>query len=338
MSASEFDQLLATWSERLRRLFLSAFYGIKDAAQIGLITRMLENRDIDGALRAVNLDPLMFRDLDKGIGDAFEAGGRIAATEIPTLTQPSGHRLAIMFNARNPRAEAWLKDRSSTLVTQIVADQRVAIRQHLEAGMAVGQNPRDIALDLVGRISSVTGKREGGVIGLTASQEQWARNYAMELAAGDPAALTRALRDKRFDRTIAKAIKTGTPIPADLQAKMVATYRNRALKFRADTIGRTEALTSLNTAQAEAFRQGIDAGQIQQQHVRKIWRSAMDDRVRESHRVLNSESVGFNDAFVSPTGARLMHPGDTSLGATAQDVIQCRCVVQYRVDHLANVR
>jgi hypothetical protein len=62
-------------------------------------------------------------------------------------------------------------------ITEIVADQKTAVRNFLEAGLAEGANPRTTALDLVGRISGASGKREGGVIGLTSSQEGWVRNY-----------------------------------------------------------------------------------------------------------------------------------------------------------------
>lgn len=334
-AASDLDQLIATWSPRLRKAFLDAIYAIRDAAQIAVIGRMLENHDVDGALRAVRIDPLMFRDFDRSFADAFEAAGRLTSDGLPALKEPSGHQLRVMFDARNPRAEAWLRTYSSDLVTQIVDDQRQAVRQHLEAGMAAGQNPRDVALELVGRVNSATGKREGGVIGLTASQEAWARNYAAELEKGDAAALTRALRDKRFDKTVTKAIAAGQPIPADLRAKMVAAYRNRALRYRGETIGRTEAMTSLHQAQNEAVTQAVDKGQVKASAVRRIWRSAGDDRVRDTHRVLNGESVGLHDVFQSPSGARLRFPGDPQ--APAAETINCRCTLSIRVDHLANV-
>jgi hypothetical protein len=329
------EGLIQNWSARLRKAFLDCIYATRDSAQIALIVRMLEKHDVDGALRAVNLDPTQFRGLDKTISDGFEAAGNFTADALPPLRQPSGHRLEIGFDVRNPRAEAWLRDHSATMVTQIVDDQHSAIRQHLEAGMVAGDNPKTVALDLVGRVNAATGKREGGVIGLTASQEAWTRKYAAELAAGDPNALTRALRDKRFDKTVQAAIRDGKPIPAELQAKMTAAYKARALRFRAETIGRTEALTSLHQGQHEAMRQGVDAGQVQVQNVTKVWKSAADNRVRETHRALNGAKAGFSAAFVSPSGARLMFPGDPS--APPAETIQCRCWLMYRVNHFAGV-
>lgn len=327
--------LIETWAPRLQKAFLDAVSVILDRAQVGLIATMLERGDVDGAIRAVGLDPVAFRDLDRSLGETFDAGGNAAMGRVPAVREPSGHRLDILFDTRNPVAESWLRDHSSTLVTDIVADQRVAIRQALTAGMAAGQNPRTVALDLVGRVDAATGKRAGGTIGLTASQEAWARNYAEELARADPAALSRSLRDKRFDRAVQKAIKDGVPISADLQAKMIAAYRNRALRYRAEAIGRTEAMTALHQAQDESFRQAIEAGQIRRQDVRKVWRSAGDARVRDTHRSLNGQSVGMSDTFRSSSGARLRFPGDPQ--APASEIINCRCACEYRVDYLANV-
>lgn len=327
--------LIETWAPRLQKAFLDAIALIRDRAQIGVIATMLERGDVDGAVRAVGLDPVAFRDFDRALADTFDAGGNAAMGRVPAVREPSGHRLNILFDARNPVAESWLRDHSSTLIADIVADQRVAVRQALTAGMAAGQNPRDVALDVVGRINATTGKREGGVVGLTASQEAWARNYADELARGDPAALTRALRDKRFDRAVQKAVKDGVPIPADLRAKMVLAYRNRALRYRGEAIGRTEAMTSLHQAQDESFRQAIEAGQVRRQDVRKVWRSAGDARVRDTHRHLNGQSVGMTETFRSTSGARLRYPGDPQ--APAGEVINCRCACEYRVDFLANV-
>lgn len=327
--------LIDQWSPRLQKAFIDAIHAIRSSAQIALIVKMLENGDIAGALRAVNLDATQFYGLDKTIGDAFDAGGIYTADALPALRETTGHRLAIGFDARNPRAEAWLRQHSSNLVTAIVADQRTAIRQHLEAGMAAGENPKTVALDLVGRVNATTGKREGGVIGLTASQEIWARQYATELANGDANALTRNLRDKRFDATVRKAIDSGKPIPADLQAKMITAYRNRSLRYRAETIGRTEAMTSLHQAQHEAMQQGIDKGQVKVENITKIWHSSADNRVRETHRALNKQKVGFNAAFVSLSGAQLRFPGDPS--APAAEVINCRCYMEQRVNFFAGV-
>ncbi|ACL61751.1 phage minor head protein [Methylobacterium nodulans] len=335
MAASIAD-LIDAWAPRLQRAFLAAIADIQDKAQIGVIAALLERGDVNGAVEAVGLDPVAFRALDATTAQAFEDGGTFTVARFPALRQPNGHRLTIRFDVRNPSAEDWLRDHSSRKVTEIVDDQRVMIRAALTAGMVAGRNPRDVALDLVGRINPATGRREGGTIGLTAHQEEWARRYADQLARLDPAALTRQLRDKRFDSTVRTAIEQGKALKADQIAKMVLAYRNRALRYRAETIGRTEAMAALHQSQHEATQQAINAGQINPMHVEEIWRTTLDGRERDTHRAMNGQRVRRGQPFVSPSGARLRYPGDPQ--APAAEIVNCRCYVEVKVNFLAGVR
>ena len=330
--------LIETWTPQIQKAFLAGVDVLRDQAQLALIIELLRRGDVDGAVRAVGLDPAAFTALDTTIAAGFLDAGQQTAATIPASIGPQGHRLQVLFGIRNPRAEQWLRDNLSQLVTEILTDQREMIQTNLEAGMKAGLNPRTVALDLVGRIDPVSRKRTGGTIGLTTSQDGGRRNYAAALASAAPGdSLDSALRDKRFDAAVARAILTKTPIPAVLQAKMVTAYKNRALRYRAETIARTEALTSLHQAQHEAYSQAIDTGQVQAKNVKKILRSAHDARVRETHRELDGQTVGMHESFVSVSGARLLFPGDTSLGAPASEVVACRCDVAYRVDYLGGV-
>ena len=326
------DQLIATWDEVIRKAFLDAIYLMRSAVDISQLVRMLEKGDVDAALLAVGLNPVQFRPFDKALADAYEAGGNFSAKAIPPKVDPVGHRLMVMFDVRNPEAEAWLRDYSSGLVTEILTDQRTTIKETLTAAMARGDNPKVAALDLVGRIGP-SGKREGGAIGLTSGQAEWVRRYEAELASNSPGdALSRSLRDKRFDSAVRKAQASGQPVPAEQRAKMVAAYRTRALRYRGEVIGRSEAITAVHQAQHEAMRQAIDKGVVQQSAVTNIWHSAADSRVRETHRALNRQKVGFNVAFVSPSGARLMFPGDPT--APASETAQCRCWMEQRISFI----
>ncbi|MDB5505331.1 MAG: putative head morphosis protein [Tardiphaga sp.] len=88
-----------------------------------------------GAIRAIGLDPVQFREFDKAIAEAFEDGGKFSTKRIPVIRQPDGHVLKVQFDVRNSRAEQWLKDHSSKLISQIMDDQRTMVRQALRAGM-----------------------------------------------------------------------------------------------------------------------------------------------------------------------------------------------------------
>ena len=336
-----FDDLLSRYEQSIADAFRAAIDDLRSAADLQRVIAALQANDIEAAITALHLDPAAFNALQDAVAGSYTAGGQAAVASMPAFTSVTGAAMVIRFDARNLRAERWLRDHSAELVTRIVEDQRVAVRQALISGMARGANPRNVALDIVGRLNRATGRREGGIIGLTSPQERLVEAARTELASTDPALLRnyldRARRDRRFDRSIQKAINDGTPIPADVQARAVQQYENRLLALRGETVGRTEALTSLHAAQQEAYDQAIERGAVSASQVRTVWRSAGDGLVRHTHRVLNGESVAHGEPFVSPSGARLRFPGDRALGAPAAEVANCRCHTEKRVDFLANL-
>jgi hypothetical protein len=335
--AADINDLIDQWEPALQRAFLDSIYKIRDQAQIDQIVRMLERGDVDGAVRAVGLDPTQFRPFDKAITAAFEAGGEATAAIVPALIDGRGFRLSFQFSIRNPAAEDWLKSYSSGLVTEMINDQRDAIRGYLADGLAQGANPKSTALDLVGRVSRTSGRREGGIIGLTSSQEQWVRNYRDELLSDDPtAALERALRDKRFDKRVRRAAARGEKLSAGDVEPMVTAYKNRALRYRAETIGRKETITSLHTAQDQAMQQAAAVGNIDQRDVSYIWHTAHDDRVRETHRPMDRQVRQMGTPFTTGAGVHLMYPGDPS--GPAAEVINCRCWREPKINFLRGIK
>lgn len=333
--ANSWESLISQWDERLRKAFLESIYALRDQAQIAKIAERLERGDIDGALRAVGIDPASFRPLDKTFGNAFEAGGQATTNLFPPLRDPQGYRVNIQFNVRNPGAERWLMNYSSTLVTEIVDDQRVAIRSFLTAGMERGLNPRAVALDLAGKVNPRTGRREGGIIGLASSQVEWLQGYERELQTNPAGTLKRQLRDKRFDAAVRRSINSGEPIPAETRAKMIAAYKNRALRYRAESIARTEAMAALHQAQNEAIKQALDTGLVDQAAVTYVWRTAHDSRVRDTHAVMDGQEGKVGEFFTTGSGAQLEFPGDPN--GPASEVVNCRCWREPKIDFLRDI-
>jgi len=60
----------------------------------------------------------------------------------------------------------------------------------------------------------------------------------------------------------------------------------------------------------------------------KTWRNVGDLQVRPAHVRANFQKKNINEPFVID-GQRLMHPGDTSLGASLEMTANCRCSAQY---------
>ncbi|MEK6459165.1 phage minor head protein [Heyndrickxia faecalis] len=88
-------------------------------------------------------------------------------------------------------------------------------------------------------------------------------------------------------------------------------------KSRAQTIARTEILGAARTGQ---FYGDVQSGMV----IGKTWRSAHDSKTRHAHAAADGQTVKFDQTFIVG-GEELMFPGDTSHGASAKNVIQCRC-------------
>lgn len=87
--------------------------------------------------------------------------------------------------------------------------------------------------------------------------------------------------------------------------------------YRARRIARTETISSMNAATLEGWRQS--------QTVKgKEWICAGGERSRRWHKSANGQKILIDEPFLVD-GEQLMHPGDSSLGASARNVIQCRC-------------
>lgn len=332
------DALVEQFIPEIRKSFIAAIQDVTDRAILSAMITAIENGDAVAALRAVGFTEAAMRPLVATIERAFEAGGITVGASFPNVLNTSSGRTVYRFDVRNSRAEAWLRDQSSQLVTRLQNDALGAVQNVLRDGMVAGNGPRTTALDIIGRVNPVTKKREGGIIGLTSQQERWAANARRELIELDPNYLTRARRDKRFDSVLKRAIASGEPLDAAQVSKMVSRYRDGLLMYRGEVIARTEAIQALNRSEYEAISQAIDLGAASKSAVKRVWDSAGDDgRTRESHLAMDGQAVGLDEPFKTPNGDLLMFPGDTSLGAAASETIQCRCRTRHEIDWLANL-
>lgn len=125
--------------------------------------------------------------------------------------------------------------------------------------------------------------------------------------------------------TLREGIAEGVSVP-DLRDRIHAQYADFS-KVRAERIARTEVL---NSARAGAHESVVATGLAD--IVVKSWLHSGDDRVRSTHEEAQAanERIPFNDTFKvrsMRTGAiqELQFPGDSSLGADASNIINCRC-------------
>lgn len=320
VSRAYIEALIARLEPDLRREFMAALDDWRRNIDLQAVARALERGDVAGAVQAANIQPGALTGLARQMEGAFAAGGAAEA---------QGLRLNIIFNARDFRSEAVIRESSATLIQAVTEDTRATLRTVMADGLSRGQG------------AVTTARQIRPYIGMADNQAGYALNFLRKLQT-DPKALLAELeaggyklRDKRLDGHIRRAAASGEPIPAKSIDKIITAYRNRSIAWRAENISRTETLRSVNIGRYEAYRQAVESGRVREQDIRRTWNATPDKRTRDTHAEMGGQTVGLNEPFVSPSGARLRFPGDPL--APIAETAQCRCNVTYRIDHLANV-
>jgi hypothetical protein len=292
----------------LMRRYVAVVASIQASISLGDLERLIASGQTERALRELD-----------------EAARAIASEWVDLYTQSARSTSNVIegvaggvvdFDATNVRAVSAMQNSRLRLIREFTEEQRAAVRSALAEGIAGGINPRQQALAF------------RNAIGLTRFQIEAVANYRRLLETGSAGALERALRDRRFDPSVAAAVAGRRSLEAAQIERMVERYRERYLAHRAETIARTEALRSVHEGAEEMFQQAIERGVLDPRALVRSWFSTRDTRTRDSHRSMQGQKRPIGVPFVSGAGYLLRWPGD--LQAPASETINCRCSVTTR--------
>lgn len=308
-SQKRLNTLLDKLEAKYRRDFRAAIVNIKSAHTLTELADLIEQGRIEQAIdRAVTANISNF-------ASSVNSGYILAADEsIRYLSDKLN--ITVSFDQVNIRAVAAMRDNQLRLVREFSQEQRDVTRNVLIDGIQRGENPRVQAIKV----------RDN--IGLTARQQSAVKRYRELLESNSTDTLRRKLRDRRFDRTIQRAIDSGEPLTQAQIDKMVARYQERYIKYRSEVIARTEALRSANQGTREGIIQAVDQGAIDRTEIKRTWDSSRDARVRPSHVRLHGLVRGLDETFPGDDGP-ILYPGDPN--APASETIQCRCLAITRI-------
>lgn len=245
-----------------------------------------------------------------------QASGQASALARQVPSDADARIIATDFGSRHPYVERAARERQLKLAGMILDEQAAAIRQalvdHALRGDPVDQTARSIR----------------DAVGLAPSQARHVAQYRLELKLLHPNATNRALRDRRFDRTIERALEEKTPLPEEKVDRMVDAYHRRWLAFRAESIARTEALGAAVAGTVASTQAALES--MPDMTVIKTWMATKDGKTRDTHRHLDGKSViGIDTPFVTEAGHQIRWPHDES--APASEVVRCRCTVTFKL-------
>ncbi len=304
-------EIIARAESRLRRILLNALAAARvSSGTLSELAGLIESGRLDDAIEvAARTGAIRLAD---GAASVFVLSGQEGAEFLSDVLE-----IAIGFNQVNERAVSAMQRDRLRLIRQFTAEQRGATRAAIADGISRGLNP--VAQARTFRAS----------IGLTTKQQAAVERFRLLLRSGSSEALTRGLRDRRFDATIRRAIRSGEPLTATQIDRMVSRYSERMVTFRSNTIARTEALRAVHAGNDELYRQAVQDGSLDANQLKRQWVTARDERVRESHVLLNGLVRTLDETFPG-TGGPLRFPGDPD--APASETVQCRCALSTRID------
>lgn len=285
----------ATLSPELRAAVLRGFAALREGLTTAEVIRLISDgapERVTSALFGEAEIHQAFVQLRREIRGGVEAAGVNFSRDLPAAA-----RLA-EFDVLNPKVVDGIRQLQTRVVATLGEQVRETVRAYVENGLRDGVSPTTIA----------RGLRD--VIGLAPNQEQWVRNYRLELEGKLPTdTLTRRLRDRRFDATVQRGSLTTEQIDRATDA-----YRRRMLAFNADTNTRTMALDAQKLGQRLTWDAAVERGDIDGGRLMKRWGGVMDARERDEHVAMEGEVVGYDESFSN--GEQV--PGESTFN--------CRCI------------
>lgn len=329
------EQVAADFEPQVRLAWIEAIDRIRSNIVLKRIVEKLERGDVAGVVRDLGIEDGAFAKFEQALIQAYHAGGIATVDSMPALRDPSGNRVVFSWGVRNLPAEQAMRDHAARLVTGIVTEARDGIAAVLTENLARGQSPYDAGRLIAGRVNRVTGRREGGLIGLSRPQMETVARIERAMREGDTAYmrdyLAFANRDKRLDRMVMKAIRDGRGLAPEEVERVTRLYSNIALRKRGEAISIAETNTALATAKRDAFQQQIDAGKLEAGDVTKTWGRTISREPRQMHLAMVGVTVPFDQPFTLPDGIQCTGPHDANLPASHR--VGCKCPMpEYRID------
>lgn len=129
--------------------------------------------------------------------------------------------------------------------------------------------------------------------------------------------------DREWDRT--------PETKADIQRGLYSKMLGKAREVWARVKARMGAIVSSQTNPAAEEARAREARRIAgNRGLYKWWSTMLDELVRDSHQEAEGQRRRASEAF-DLRGGQLMFPGDTSLGVSLSEIINCRCSAHYVV-------
>lgn len=173
-------------------------------------------------------------------------------------------------------------------------------------------------------LESVANEKSMFGIRFTKNQDDW-RAIVNEYLKNNSSDKVKAITDttkKQIRKELSEGVENEESIE-ELAKRIDTLFLDQIIPNRSTVIARTEVVSASNLGSRIGAKQsGYD--------MRKEWLATNDSRTRNPHRRALGQTKDLDKPYIV-NGQKLMFPGDTSLGATPDNTIQCRCTETYEI-------
>ena len=331
-----YEQLLQLHGRLIAEAFSEAIFSARAAVDMQALAQAIDAGDLVRAGQLLRMDDATLFRVTEAARSAYVAAGQSVTQVLP------GAVGVFAFNGNHPRAVEYVRRQGALLIQNInaTADLLPQIRTVIEDGIQAGRGGDAVARDIVGRVNGLTGRREGGILGLDTQRADRlnAVRVGMETPEGVRGMVTRG-RDgvlkvnyqvnAATERRIIAAYNRGEAVSAADRAISIRQYENKLLKERGAVIARDQAHTAQAMGQREGWQQLIESGKVKDVLKSWQWNAGSQKEPRQDHQAMSSmPGIPFDQLFTMADGAQMMHPHDPAGGP--QHSIGCRCSIFYR--------
>jgi HK97 family phage portal protein len=229
------QEIANSGSAATKKNILAAASKVKSGVDISSLRSALENGDVEKGMKAIPWNE--FESLELPITAELKSiltkSGKLGSLDL------NDKGINYAFNSADPVVTKWLKDQSGELISNITTSSREAIQSILTRGVSKGQT--------VDKISALIREE----IGLHPRYADAVDKY-------------RQLLEDRYEREEIK----DSALKAAAEAEK---YANKLLRYRADTIARTETIRASNVGIHESWRQAVENGLMDRDEWEREW-------------------------------------------------------------------
>ncbi len=325
--------------EALTTAFENSINNFTNEIDFNALVEAIRADDTQAINAITNMDVDNFDEVAAVIAVGFIAGGALAFSTIPRgQKNPNGTPANREFSGGKQSERRAISAMVTSLVSSVNPSTRRAVRATIQTGKRAGKAATTIARDLVGVSNPATGVRQGGVIGLSGRDAKTLMSVNDGFINGDKARISSYFnlknRDSSLDKRLRVVIDEGGDVGNDLLMEVRAGLRNNFLFARATLTSDLEARNSIDGGRKAGYQRIMDNGLVERGPT-KIWRTFLDGQTRQSHRNVNGDEVGIDENF-TVGGETLPAPRDSSLGASAGNIINCRCYSEVNLTYKDN--